>query len=89
EEAGVTPPTTMDELAAAIPKLTKKDASGKITQLGLGSANDSTTLTTLGYAFGGSWEEEAGVTPPTTMDELAAAIPKLTKKDASGKITQL
>ncbi|MBT2495668.1 MULTISPECIES: ABC transporter substrate-binding protein [unclassified Microbacterium] len=63
EEAGVTPPTTMDELAAAIEKLTVVDGSGKITQLGLGSANDSTTLTTLGYAFGGSWDGEDGPTP--------------------------
>lgn len=63
EEAGVTPPTTMDELAQAIQKLTKVDDSGKITQLGLGSANDSTTLTTLGYAFGGSWDGEDGPTP--------------------------
>lgn len=47
-------------------KLTKKDASGKITQLGLGSANDSTTLTTLGYAFGGSWDGEDGPTPRKT-----------------------
>ncbi|WAA66459.1 ABC transporter substrate-binding protein [Microbacterium oxydans] len=63
EEAGITPPTTMDELAAAIEKLTVVDDSGKITQLGLGSANDSTTLTTLGYAFGGTWDGEDGPTP--------------------------
>lgn len=62
-DAGIEPPKTMDELAAAIEKLTVVDASGKITQLGLGSANDSTTLTTLGYAFGGSWDGKNGPTP--------------------------
>jgi len=62
DEAGITPPTTMDELAAAAQKLTVVD-SGKISQLGLGSANDSTTLTTLGFAFGGSWDGEDGPTP--------------------------
>ncbi|MDQ0643835.1 ABC transporter substrate-binding protein [Microbacterium murale] len=62
DEAGITPPTTMDELAAAAQKLTVVD-SGKITQLGLGSANDSTTLTTLGFAFGGAWDGEDGPTP--------------------------
>ncbi|MCS3844644.1 ABC transporter substrate-binding protein [Microbacterium sp. AK031] len=62
DEAGITPPTTMDELAEAAQKLTVVD-SGKISQLGLGSANDSTTLTTLGFAFGGSWDGEDGPTP--------------------------
>lgn len=62
DEAGITPPTTMDELADAAQKLTVVD-SGKITRLGLGSANDSTTLTTLGFAFGGSWDGEDGPTP--------------------------
>lgn len=63
DEAGITPPTTMDELAAAAQALTKIDESGKVTQLGLGSANDSTTLTTLGFAFGGSWDGDGVPTP--------------------------
>ncbi|WP_084344794.1 ABC transporter substrate-binding protein [Microbacterium resistens] len=62
DEAGITPPTTMDELAAAAKALTKVEG-GRITQLGLGSANDSTTLTTLGFAFGGSWDGADGPTP--------------------------
>lgn len=62
DAAGITPPTTMDELAAAAQQLTVVDG-GKITQLGLGSANDSTTLTTLGFAFGGSWDGKDAPTP--------------------------
>ncbi|GAA1537555.1 multiple sugar transport system substrate-binding protein [Microbacterium ginsengiterrae] len=62
DEAGITPPTTMDELAAAAQALTVEE-DGKITRLGLGSANDSTTLTTLGFAFGGSWDDADGPTP--------------------------
>src|SRR5690606_29489472 len=36
DEAGLKPPTTIDELAAAALALTKTDDSGNITQLGLG-----------------------------------------------------
>lgn len=63
DEAGVAVPTSMDELAAAIGKLTKVDSSGKITQLGLGDPSPSTTLTTLGYAFGGTWDGDGAPTP--------------------------
>jgi multiple sugar transport system substrate-binding protein len=63
--AGVKPPTTMDELADAVRKTTKKDASGKVTQLGLGYAgSDATTLLeTLGYAFGGTWDKDGKPSP--------------------------
>lgn len=73
DEAGITPPQTMDELAAAAKALTKVDESGKITQLGLGSANDSTTLTTLGFAFGGSWDGDGEPTPadPGNLEALS------------------
>lgn len=67
-EAGVAVPTTMDELATAVAALTKQDADGTITQLGLGDANTSTTLTTLAYAFGGTWDGDKG-TEPTPTDE--------------------
>jgi multiple sugar transport system substrate-binding protein len=63
-EAGITePPSTMDELADAIAKLTKVGPDGSITQLGIGNPDASTTLTTLGYAFGGSWDGPDGPTP--------------------------
>jgi multiple sugar transport system substrate-binding protein len=66
DEAGVQPPKTMDELAAAAKALTKTDASGNITQLGLGDANITTTLTTLAFAYGGAWDGKKG---PTPMDD--------------------
>ncbi len=62
-EAGVTPPKTMDELAVAIEKLTKVDSAGNITQLGLGVTAPDGLYTTLGYAFGGSWDDGAKPTP--------------------------
>lgn len=72
--AGVEPPTTMDELATAIQKLTITDASGTITQIGLGNPSTSTLLTTLGYAFGGTWDGEDGQTPSPTDPKNIAAL---------------
>ncbi|MBN9605663.1 MAG: ABC transporter substrate-binding protein [Actinomycetales bacterium] len=71
EEAGVAVPTTMNELAAAIATLTKQDADGTITQLGLGDPSPSTTLTTLGYNFGGDWDA-GGEPSPTEPGNIAA-----------------
>lgn len=67
------PPTTTEELAADIAKLTKVDSSGNITQLGLGNPDTGTTLTTLGYAFGGTWDGADGKTPsPQDPGDIAA-----------------
>lgn len=66
-KAHVQPPKTMDELAAAIRKLTKVDANGNITQLGLGNPDLPSSITTLGYAFGGEWNDPATGKP--TPDE--------------------
>lgn len=63
DEAGVAVPETMDQLAAAIEKLTETDDSGNITQLGLGDPSVATTLTTLGYVFGGDWDRGGEPTP--------------------------
>jgi multiple sugar transport system substrate-binding protein len=66
-EAHVQPPRTMDELAAAIRKLTTVDADGNITRLGLGNPDLASSITTLGYAFGGEWNDPATGKP--TPDE--------------------
>ncbi|MBX3195340.1 MAG: ABC transporter substrate-binding protein [Schumannella sp.] len=70
-EAGVEVPTTMDELADAIAALTKVEADGTITQLGLGDPSPSTTITTLGYAFGGDWDAD-GAPSPTNAANVEA-----------------
>jgi len=72
EEAGVAVPTTMDELAAAIEALTIQEADGTITQLGLGDPSPATTLTTLGYAFGGTWDADGAPSPtdPSNVEAL-------------------
>jgi multiple sugar transport system substrate-binding protein len=62
--AGISgPPKTFSEFASDIAKLTKTDASGNITQLGLGDPSTATLLTALGYAFGGTWDGKDGATP--------------------------
>jgi len=73
--AGITnPPATMDELATDIAKLTKVDKNGNITQLGLGNPDTGTTLTTLGYAFGGTWDGADGTTPSPDNPANIAAV---------------
>jgi multiple sugar transport system substrate-binding protein len=62
-DAGVQPPQTMDDLAAAIKATTKVDASGNITQLGLGSAYLPLTMEMFGTAFGGDWNGGGKPTP--------------------------
>lgn len=63
DEAGVEVPKTMDELTAAIPKLNKVADDGTIEQMGFCDPSPSTTLTTLGYVFGGTWDADGGPTP--------------------------
>jgi multiple sugar transport system substrate-binding protein len=72
--AGISaPPKTMEELASDIAKLTKVDSNGDITQLGLGNPDTGTTITTLGYAFGGAWDGPNGKTPsPQNPGNIAA-----------------
>jgi multiple sugar transport system substrate-binding protein len=67
------PPVTTSQLAADIARLTKVNSSGQITQLGLGNPDTETTMTTLGYAFGGTWDGADGRTPsPQDPGDLAA-----------------
>lgn len=79
DAAGVQPPTTMDELAAAVKKLTVTDASGAITQIGLGNPSASTLFTTLGYAFGGTWDGKDDKTPSPTDPKNVEALDWYTK----------
>jgi multiple sugar transport system substrate-binding protein len=72
--AGISsPPVTTDQLAADIGKLTKVGKNGQITQLGLGNPDTGTTLTTLGYVFGGTWDGPHNDAPsPQDPGDLAA-----------------
>lgn len=74
DKAGLQPPTTIDELAAAITKLTVTDSSGKITQIGLGNPSTSTLFTTLGYAFGGTWDGVDNKNPTPTDPKNIQAL---------------
>ncbi len=89
--AGVQPPTTMDELATAITKLTKTDANGNITQIGLGNPSTTTLFTTLGYAFGGTWDGANNDKPTPADPQNVAALDWYTKnvtaKFGAAKIT--
>jgi multiple sugar transport system substrate-binding protein len=86
QAAGVRPPTTTDELATAIAKLTKVDAAGNITQLGLGNPDLSTSLTTLGYAFGGTWDgPNASAPTPTPAEQGNLAAIKFWQDNLTNK----
>lgn len=64
-EAGIAePPATISQWADAIAKLTKVDADGTITQLGLNVGVDAPITWT--WSFGGRWVDEQG--QPTATD---------------------
>jgi multiple sugar transport system substrate-binding protein len=72
-EAGIAaPPQTTEEWAQAIARLTKRDGD-KLTQLGYANAEIGTSLTTLGYAFGGEWFDSGGKATPNNPGTVAAA----------------
>jgi multiple sugar transport system substrate-binding protein len=62
------PPTTMSDLQADIALLTKADASGNITQLGMRSPD----FITLANAFGGNWFDAQGNPTPDDPGNIAA-----------------
>lgn len=76
--AGLTPPTTLEEVAADAKKLTKTDSSGAITQLGFApnypgpDQGQTCPLISYGYAFGGSWTTSSGKATPTNAGDVAA-----------------
>lgn len=72
DEAGIAPPTTMDELAAAAKALTEVGADGTVTRLGLGAPELKSTLTTLGLAFGGTWDGDGTEPTPAEPENVAA-----------------
>lgn len=68
-EAGIAaPPTRISELQDAIVKLTKVDASGDITQLGMRAPD----YINLAYLFGGDWYDAEGNPTPDSAGNLAA-----------------
>ena len=91
--AGISsPPTTMQQFATDIAKLTKVNSKGQITQLGLGNPDTGTTLTTLGYAFGGTWDGPHNNSPsPTDTGNLAALnfyVQNITDKYGAAKVAR-
>jgi multiple sugar transport system substrate-binding protein len=71
-DAGIAgPPATTEEWAADIAKLTKREPDGTITQLGYANAEINTSLTTLGYMFGGAWNDAQGAPTPTEPGAVA------------------
>jgi multiple sugar transport system substrate-binding protein len=85
-EAGIAePPATMADLQADIARLTKVDASGNITQLGMRSPD----YITLAYAFGGKWYDSQGKPTPEDPGNLAALhfwVDNVVKKYGAAKI---
>jgi multiple sugar transport system substrate-binding protein len=85
-DAGISgPPTKMTELLADILKLTKVDAAGNITQLGMRSPD----YTTMAYAFGGKWYDDQGKPTPDDAGNLAALhawVDNVVKKYGADKI---
>ncbi|WP_238013094.1 ABC transporter substrate-binding protein [Dactylosporangium sp. AC04546] len=71
-EAGLAgPPKTTEEWAEQIAKLTKRGADGTITQLGYANAEINTSFTTLGFMFGGSWDDQSGASTPANPGNVA------------------
>jgi len=64
-------PVTVEEWAADIDKLTKRGSDGAITQLGYANAEINTSLTTLGFMFGGSWDDSQGKPSPADPGVVA------------------
>lgn len=71
-EAGIAnPPTTTEEWAEDIAKLTKRSADGSLTQLGYANAEINTSFTTLGFVFGGGWNDAQGAATPANPGNVA------------------
>ncbi len=74
-EAGIeAPPTTIEEWAEMIPKLTKTDESGKITQLGYGQVDAPRSFMSLAFMMGGSFWGEGEESPAPNNAGTKAAL---------------
>jgi len=77
-QAGLQPPTTLEQLNADAAKLTKVNSSGQISQLGFApnypSAAQGQTcpLESYGWLFGGQWFNSAGKATPLNPANVAA-----------------
>ena len=77
-DAGLTPPTTLEELAVVAKQLTKVDSTGRITQLGFTPTypgpdqGQTCPLIAYSYAFGGEWAGSDGTPTPNTPENVAA-----------------
>ncbi|MHB1010999.1 MAG: extracellular solute-binding protein, partial [Propionibacteriaceae bacterium] len=89
-DAGVTPPTTMAEFAAANAKLTKYDAQGNLTQVGYAVRDPGDEVFELGFASGGSFEDANGPTPTNQklVDGLTFYQDNFVNKVGADKLTK-
>jgi multiple sugar transport system substrate-binding protein len=73
-DAGISkPPTTINELKDDVLKLTKVDAKGNLTQLGMHQpGTQSGDYISLAYAFGGGWVDSDNRPTPDNPGNLAA-----------------
>jgi multiple sugar transport system substrate-binding protein len=89
-EAGLTPPSTLEELAKDAEVLTKTGSSGSITQLGFTPSypgpdqGQTCPLISYGYAFGGSWTSNSGKATPNSKANVAALAWMKEIYDAAG-----
>jgi len=92
QAAGIAkPPLTMEEWASDLAKLTKTGADGSITQLGYHINDPWTSLTTLGYAFGGDWFDGSGKPTPQAQGNVAALnfyVDNVTGKYGKDKVSK-
>jgi multiple sugar transport system substrate-binding protein len=77
-QAGLNPPSTLEELASDARKLTKVDASGAITQMGFlpnypgPDQGQTCPLISYAYAFGGQWFDGSRNPTPNAPGNVAA-----------------
>lgn len=77
-QAGLKPPTTLAQLNSDAVKLTKRNSSGTITQMGFvpdypgPDQGQTCPLESYGWAFGGQWVDSQGNPTPSSPQNIAA-----------------